>query len=317
MTLYLDEDDVRALVDMPLALQAVEEAHRLHGAGEAVDFPRQRTRMPGAMMHLLQGGVPSLGVMGYKVYTTSRAGARFWVHLFDAANGDPLAVMAADFLGVMRTGATGGVAAKYLARPDARIAGVFGAGWQAQSQIEALCAVRPIDEVRVFARTRDKLERFCNDMSARTGRRVVPAASPEATVTGADVVVTITTASTPVFDGQWLAPGTHVTAAGSNALVRREVDETTVRRAAVICVDSRATALREAGDLLPALEKGRLTEGRLVELGELINGQRAGRADDTAVTLFESQGMAIQDLALAAALLQRAREKSMGRPLPW
>lgn len=317
MSLYLSEDQVRSLIDMPLALQAVEQAHRLHAHGEAVDFPRQRTRVPGAMMHLLQGGIPALGVMGYKVYTSTRAGARFWVHLFDAGSGDPLAVLAADALGMMRTGAVGGIAAKCLARPEARIAGVFGAGWQAQSQIEALCAVRPIEEVRVYARRRAPLERFCADMAVRTGRRVVAAESPRATVADADVVVTITTASEPLFDGQWLEEGCHVTAAGSNSLIRREVDETTLRRAAVICVDSRAVALRESGDLLPALEKGRLTEGRLVELGEVLEGQRAGRPDAAAVTLFESQGMAIQDLALAARVLERARVQGLGTALPY
>ncbi len=317
MTLYLSEDEVRSLIDMPLALAAVEEAHRLHARGEAVDSPRQRTRVPGAMLHVLQGGIPALGVMGCKMYTSTRAGARFWVHLFDAANGDPLAVLAADTLGMMRTGAVGGVAAKVLSRPDARVAGVFGAGWQAQSQIEALCAVRPIEEVRVYARRREPLERFCADMAARTGRRVVPAESPQATVAGADVVVTITTASEPLFDGRWLEDGCHVTAAGANALIRREVDETTLRRAAVICVDSRAVALREAGDLLPALEKGRLAEGRLVELGEVIDGQRPGRPDAAAITLFESQGMAIQDLALAARVLERARAQGLGTVLPY
>ncbi len=306
---------------MPMALEAVEAAHREHAMGGAlggaVDVPRQRTRLPSAMLHILQGALPADAVMGYKAYTTSRAGARFLVHLFDAADGTPLAVIAADHLGMMRTGAAGGVAARWLARDDAQVAGVFGAGWQARSQIEALCAVRPIRLVKVFARNRERLEVFCAEQSQRLQRDIVPAASARETVDGSDVVVTITSAASPLFDGDWLSPGTHVTAAGSNALIRREIDETTVRRAAVVCVDSRATALRECGDLLPLLEKGRLNESQLLELGELIAGLRPGRGDASQITLFESHGMAIQDLALARRVLDEARSRGLGTQLPW
>jgi ornithine cyclodeaminase len=136
-------------------------------------------------------------------------------------------------------------------------------------------------------------------------------------VRGSDVVVTITTAARPVFDGDWLAEGAHVTAAGSNSLIRQEIDESAVRRAAVVCVDSRATALREAGDLLPALEKGRLQEGQLAELGEILAGTRPGRRDARQITLFESQGMAIQDLALALRLVAKARQQGLGTELPY
>lgn len=317
MALYLDEAEVRRIVTMPMALEAVEAAHREHALGGALDVPRQRTRLPSAMLHILQGALKAEGVMGYKAYTTSRAGARFLVHLFDATDGVPLAVIAADYLGMMRTGAAGGVAARWLARPDAAVAGVFGAGWQAQSQIEALCAVRPIRLVKVFARNRERLDVFCTEQSQRLQRDIVPAASARQTVEGSDVVVTITSAANPLFDGDWLSPGIHVTAAGSNALIRREIDETTVRRAAVVCVDSRATALRECGDLLPPLEKGRLNESQLLELGELIAGLRPGRGDASQITLFESHGMAIQDLALARRVLDAARARGLGTELPW
>ncbi len=317
MALYLSEEDVRHIVTMPMALEAVEAAHREHGLGRAIDVPRQRTRLPRSTLHVLQGALPGAGLIGYKAYTTSRAGARFLIHLFDAADGNPVAVIAADYLGMMRTGAAGGVAAKWLARPDADIAGLFGAGWQAQSQIEALCAVRPIRRVRVYSRSREKLQSFCEQQAQRLSCDVVPAASPQEAVAGSAVVVTITTAATPVFDGDWLDAGTHITAAGSNSLVRREIDEAAVRRAAVVCVDARATALKECGDLLPLLEKGRLHEGQLVELGEVIAGVRPGRGDAAQITLFESHGMAIQDLALARRVLDEARSRGLGRELPY
>lgn len=314
--LFLTEEDVGRLLTMDLALEAVEAAHAAHGRGRAVDIPRQRTRIPTAALHILQGALPDEAVFGYKAYTTSREAARFLVHLFDAANGRLLAVIEADLLGMMRTGAAGGIAAKYLARPEAATVGIFGAGWQARGQLEALCRVRPIRRVKVSSRDTARRQAFCDEMALRLGVEVVPAESAEATVRGSDIVVTITTSSTPLFDGNWLEPGCHVNGAGSNALIRRELDETAVRRAGLVCVDSRPTALAEAGDLLPLLEKGRLAERQLVELGEIVAAVRPGRTAAEQITLFESQGMAIQDLALAKRLVALARERGLGQPLP-
>jgi ornithine cyclodeaminase len=317
MALFISESEVAQLLDMGEALAAVEAAHAAHGVGEAIDVPRQRTRLPQAALHILQGALPGLGLFGYKAYTTSRSANRFLVHLFDAGSGALLAVIEADHLGMVRTGAAAGVAAKWLARPRAEVVGLFGAGWQARSQLEALCHVRTIRLVKVQSRNEERRLAFCAEMSARLGVEVKPAAGAEDAVRGSDIVATITTSTAPLFEGDWLAAGSHVSAAGSNALIRREIDEKTVQRAAVVCVDSRATALRECGDLLPALEKGRLHEGRLVELGELVAGRRPGRTDTEQITLFESQGMAIQDLALAARVLELARERGLGRELPF
>lgn len=316
MALFLSEADVKQLLTMEVALDAVAAAHRAHGLGRAIDIPRQRTRMPTAALHILQGALLDDGVFGYKAYTTSREANRFLVHLFEAGSGRLLAVVEADYLGMMRTGAAGGVAASHLAREDAATAGVFGAGWQAQSQIEALCRVRPIRRVNVYSRREDRRAAFCAAMSRRLDVDVRPAASAADAVCGADVVVTITPSAVPVFDGDWLEAGCHVTAAGANALIRREIDETTVRRASLICVDSRATALAEAGDLLPALEKGRLHERQMTELGELVAGVRGGRATTDEITLFESQGLAIQDLAVAGRLFRLATEQGLGREVP-
>lgn len=312
MALLLKEKDVEQLLTMPLALELVERVHREYSAGQAIDIPRERTRLPKAALHILQGAVPSAGVFGYKAYTSSREGIRFIVYAFNAERGNLEAIVEANLLGMVRTGAAGGVAAKYLARPEAKVAGVFGAGWQAQGQIEALAAVRPLERIKVYARKAERLAGFCERMRAKLGIAVEPAASPEETVRASDIVVTITTSATPVFDGAWLEPGTHLNAAGSNSLLRQEIDETAVRRCSPIVVDSRPTALKEAGDLLPALEKGRLHAGQLVELGEVIDGTRAGRTLPEQLTLFESQGMAIQDLVIAAELARRARAQGLG-----
>lgn len=316
MALFLSEADVRQLLTMDLALAAVEAAHRAHALGRAIDIPRQRTRVPTASLHILQGALPDENVMGYKAYTASRQGARFLVHLFDAANGKLQAVIEADFLGMLRTGAAGGIAAKYLSRQESAVAGLIGAGWQAQGQLEALCRVRPIRQVKLFSRDQAKCRLASADFARRFEVEVVPVESAEAAARDSDIVVTITSSATPVVQGDWLAPGTHINAAGSNALIRRELDEKAVSRAGLVCVDSRATALREAGDLLPALEKGRLHEGQLVELGEIVAGSRSGRTDPEAITLFESQGMAIQDLAVAKCLVELAKQHGLGTQLP-
>jgi ornithine cyclodeaminase len=315
MALYLTEADVRQLLTMDMALEAVEAAHRAHALGRAIDIPRQRTRVPTASLHILQGALLDENVMGYKAYTASKAGVRFLLHLFDSASGTLAAIIEADFLGMMRTGAAGGVAAKYLARADAAVVGMIGAGWQAQSQLEALCKVRPIRQVKLFSRDAEKCRHASADFARRYGVEVAPVESAETAVRDSDIIITITSSATPVVLGEWLTPGMHLNAAGSNALIRRELDEKAIGKADLICVDSRATALREAGDLLPALEKGRLHEGQLIELGELVTGIRPGRSDQRAITLFESQGMAIQDLALARRLVDLALLRGTGKTL--
>ena len=312
MALFLREADVERLLTMDATLDLVERVHREYSTGQAIDVPRERTRLPKAALHILQGAVPSMGVFGYKAYTSSREGVRFLVYVFDAERGNLEAIVEANHLGMMRTGAAGGVAAKWLAREDARVVGLFGSGWQAQGQLQALARVRKLECVKVFSRNAEKLAKFCVKMRERLSLDVVPAASPEDAVKASDIVVTITTSATPVFDGEWLAPGTHVNAAGSNSILRQEIDETTVRRAQPVVVDSRPSAIKEAGDLLPALEKGRLHAGGLTEIGEVIAGIRPGRTSPEQVTLFESQGMAIQDLVIAAHLMRLAREQGAG-----
>lgn len=316
MALFLTENDVKQVLTATMALEAVESAHRDLALGQAQDTPRARTRLPQTVLHILQGALPAQGVIGYKAYTTNRSGNRFLVHMFDAASGLLLAIIEADYMGMIRTGAASGIAARCLARPDARVAGVFGAGWQAEGHVRAICAALPLDRVKVFSRNREKLQVFCQRMSEATGVAVVPAASPEETVRGSDLVGTVTTATQPLFDAEWLAPGTHINAAGSNALIRQELSEATLRRCALIAVDAVPTALAEAGDLLPLLEKGRLHARQLVELGDILTGKHAGRTSAEQITVFESQGMAIQDLAVALRVVAAARARGLGVELP-
>lgn len=317
MALFLNEEVVRQLLTMPLTIEAVEESHKELSLARAIDIPRQRTRLPQTALHILQGALPGRDAIGYKAYTSNRSGIRFLVHVFSAASGALRVVMEADYLGMMRTGAASGVATRWLARPDAEVLGVFGAGWQAEGNIEAIAAVRKLRKVKVFARNTERLAAFCAKMSDRLQIDVVPGASPEDTVRGSDIVSTITTASSPLFDAAWLSPGTHINAAGSNSLIRREVGEDVLKVSSPIVVDSVETALKEAGDLLPVMEKGRLSERQLVELGDIILGRHPGRSKPEDITLFESQGMAIQDISVAVRLEALARENGLGVELPY
>jgi ornithine cyclodeaminase len=316
VAIFLAENDVKQLLTVSMALEAVESAHRDLANGLAQDTPRARTRLPQTVLHMLQGALPAQGVIGYKAYTTNRSGNRFLVHLFDAASGVLLAIIEADYLGMVRTGAASAVAAKYLARPESQVAGVFGSGWQAEGHVRAICAALPLQQVKVCGRQPEKLNAFCARLQEITGVEMVPTISPEATVRGSDLIGTVTTATLPLFDAAWLEPGTHINAAGSNALIRQELSEAAIRRCALVCVDSVPTALAEAGDLLPLLEKGRLHTRQLVELGDVMIGRRPGRQNAGEITLFESQGMAIQDLALGVRLLAAARERGLGVDLP-
>ncbi len=316
MAIFLSENDVKQLLTVEMAMEGVESAHRDLSLGLAQDTPRARTRLPQTVLHILQGALPAQGVIGYKAYTTNRSGNRFLVHLFDSASGVLQAIIEADYLGMIRTGAASGVAAKWLARPESRVAGVFGSGWQAEGHVRAICASLPLRQVKVFGRNPEKLAAFCGRLQVATGVEIVPTVSAEATVRDSDLLGTVTTATLPLFDADWLEPGMHINAAGSNALIRQELSEAAVRRCAVVCVDAVPTALAEAGDLLPLLEKGRLHARQLVELGDVLISQRAGRQNPDEITLFESQGMAIQDLAVGVRVLAAARERGLGVVLP-
>jgi len=316
MARFLDEEDIARLLSMPLALDVVEQAMAELARGEATNVPRDRLRSARTTMHLMQALVPSQGAMGYKVYTVNQGVVRFLLHLYDSASGRLLGILQARLLGMQRTGAASGVATRLLARPDARTLGLFGSGRQAAAQLEAVCLVRPITLVKVFARDRDRLTSFCQAQSQRLGIEVRPAASARETVEGSDIVSTITSTETPLFDGAWLAEGAHVNAAGSNMLSRRELDETALIRCGLIATDSREVARRECGDLLPLIEKGRIGWGQVRELGDVLIGRTPGRVNEGQITCFESHGLAVQDVALGARLLVLAEQQGLGSELP-
>ncbi|MEP7200908.1 MAG: ornithine cyclodeaminase family protein [Chloroflexota bacterium] len=315
MTLFLTEQNVTELLTMSSALACVEEAFRQQGLGLAQNQPRRRLRPPKGVLHMMAAALPSLGVMGYKSYTTTRSGAKFLVMLYSTETGELLAVIQADRLGQMRTGAASGVATKYLANPDADTLGMIGAGWQAESQLLAIAAVRPLKTVRVFSRDAARRNAFAAKMSQATGIAVTPSESAPEAVKDASIVVTITGSRTPVLQGAWLADGAHVNAAGSNGLARAEIDDEVARRAALIVTDSVEQAKMECGDLLSPIERNLVAWEQVRELGDVVLGRIKGRGARNDITLFESHGVAIEDMATAKRVYELAKERGVGREI--
>ncbi len=317
MPLFLSEKDVTDLLTMEDALGAVEAVFKLHATGEATNESRRRSRAAGATLHVMSGAAANFGsfkgLLGLKAYTVTRRGARFHVSLYDAESGELLAFIEADKLGQMRTGAASGIATKYLARRNARTVGVYGTGWQARSQLEAVCAVRDIEKVKVYSRSPENRASFCLEMSARLNDVAMsPVERPEAAAES-DIVITITSSRDPVLLGAWLKPGAHVNAAGGNSLLRREFDDDVIKRSSFIAVDSIDQARIEAGELVTSVEKGLLTWERVKELRSVVSGELRGRTGDDEITLFKSLGIAIEDIATAAALFQKAKAQKVGR----
>ena len=256
-------------------------------------------------------GSAALGWCGLKTYCTGRDGATFFVLLFDQATGGLAAIMEADALGRIRTGAATGVAADHLAAPAAETVGIVGCGYQAETQLEALAAVRPLRRVEAYCRRGARRLAFAEKMAERLRIPVAPAASAEAAVRNKDIVVAVTTARTPVVRGDWLAEGAFVAAAGGNALSRRELDRRAVRHARRIVVDDLPQARIECGDLA-ALGAG-FDWGSVETLGDVV---AAGRGSDEAGSaLFESQGIAAEDIAAASVVYRRAREEAAVLPI--
>lgn len=316
MIRYLNEKDVRQLFTMKDAVAWVEEALKARAEGRATDMPRARTRVPQGTLHVLQASARDLNRIGYKSYYSSSTGTRFMVHLYDMAKGPLDAMCEASQLGMVRTGAASGVATRYLAREDASIVAMIGAGKQAVGQLEAVCEVRDIKHVRVWSRKPETARKFCDALSSRLQVEMTVVESGAEAVRGAHIVNVITKAASPVLLGEWLEPGQHINAAGSNSLIRRELDQAAVRRADYITVDSRNTAKNECGDLLPLTETGLLDWETLTEIGEVITGRAPRRTSAGQITLYESHGMGIQDLYCATKLVELARAQGVGADYP-
>jgi ornithine cyclodeaminase/alanine dehydrogenase len=308
--LYLTEDEVRALLPMDKGVEVMRDTFRALGDGSALNQARRRLRLPtGAVLHQMAGAVGNY--YGTKIYSVHvKHGAHFWLHLFDANTAEPLALMEANWLGQIRTGAASGYATDLFARPDSTVLGVIGSGFQARSQIEAMLQVRPIQSVYVWSRHEERRRAFAEECSRdlRVPVRATPTA--EEAIRDADIVVTATFSKDPVIEDAWVRAGTHVNAMGSNNAERRELPPALIARADVIVVDSIEQAKLESGDLLLAWSEADWRTPRLIELKDA----GLGRMSPNHVTIFKSNGLGVEDVAAAAYVYECAKRNGYGQP---
>jgi alanine dehydrogenase len=304
--LWLTEEDVASLATPGDAVPVIEDCFRRMATGQVELMPRRRFAVDGGYFAVMAAADRALGVAGVKSYTLVNGSLSFVVCLFDLGTGALTATIAADRLGQIRTGAASGVAAKHLARPGATSVGLFGAGWQAESQLAAIRAAVPsIERVVVSSRTREKAEAF----AARNDATVSDDPAEAGTC---DIVVTVTTSKKPVLQGAWLTPGALVCAVGANDPRARELDDAVIERAAFICCDSIEDAKHESGDLIMPVATGLLEWGAVRELHDVVAGTVIPRAAESDIVVFKSNGIAPWDIALGHEVVRRAVERGVG-----
>ena len=311
--LYLTESEVDSLVGIDDAISAVQGVGESMARGETVFNPRTRLRMKNGFLHLMPASLETEDLFGYKAYTSFKGAARFIVFLFSGGSGELLALIEGDKLGQLRTGAASAVATRILSRTNSSSLGIIGSGYQAESQLSGICAVRKIKGVKIYSRNPDHASSFCERV-ARAVNVPLRAVSEPGEAASSDIVVTVTNSNSPVLNGAMLRSGAHVNAVGGNMLIRKELDESVVERAQTIVIDSREQGKVECGDFLGPVEKGKLHWENILEFSDLFNG-RAIRKDDDSVTLFKSQGIAPWDVAIAAVVYRRALEEKRGKRL--
>jgi ornithine cyclodeaminase/alanine dehydrogenase-like protein (mu-crystallin family) len=315
MALVLREKDVRRLLSMPDTVEVLEQAFAALAQNNALNRPRTRLVLANGVLHMLSAAAPSLGVLGFKAYTTFREGVRFVVMLFSAQDGQLLAIIEAGWLGCMRTGGASGVATKYLARPDAKIVGLIGAGNQAVTQLMGVCAVRQISGVYVYSRRPHECAIFCDEMTRLLNIDVKPVTTAQQAVEAADILVTATTSPDPVLRGEWLKPGCHINAIGSNWAQRRELDVSTLQLSSLIVTDSREQAHIEAGDLIIPANEGLFDWNEVYNLSDVIVGYAPQRELPDDITLYKGIGIALEDIATAEHVYRLAVSQNIGQEL--
>ncbi|MDP9146873.1 MAG: ornithine cyclodeaminase family protein [Acidobacteriota bacterium] len=315
MALHINESEVRSVLTMEMALEAVEDSLRKQARAEVVVQPRRRFELPNGFYHYMAAADYSSGFIAEKQYTYVSGKLRFLVSLFEIATGDLVALIEADYMGRLRTGAASGIATKVLARKNSKIAAIVGTGGQARTQLQAVAAVRKLESARAYGRDATRRQKFCSEMSERLGIPVTAAGSAKEAVQGADIVCTATTAAHAVVIGADLSQGMHINAIGANHAHKRELDEAAVGRAGVIVVDSLEQSREEAGDLILAFHGNESRWAAVKRLADVVYGKIPGRENDSQVTLFKSNGIASWDLAAAVKVFSLSRTKKLGREI--
>ncbi len=312
--LYLRETDVDRLLSMPCAIQVMDEAFCSLAGGNADNAPRERVRAPGIVLHSMSAALADRQLVGWKQYTTTAHGARFHVGLYDQQSGELSALIEADRLGQLRTGAVTGLAVRHLAVAEANQVGMFGCGWQAESQLAAVATVRNLRRPFVFSRDSHRRKQFAEKMATQLNIDVVACVEPSHAVEGLPIIITATTSREAVFDGRRLADGALVCAVGSNWLQKSELDAEVFRRARLIVCDNVACCRKEAGDLVQAQQAGVFEWDDAKELADVVTGKIV-RNSLQDIVVFKSVGMALEDVAIGGKLLDLARQHGIGSVL--
>ncbi len=315
MALILREKHVRSLLSMGDTVTVLEETFNALAQGSVVQQPRSRIAIPKGVLTILMGAAPSFGVIGFKTYTAFREGVRYLIMLFSAQDGQLLAMIEADRIGSMRTGGTSAIATKYMARADATIVGMIGAGTQAVTQLMGICTVRPVTIVYVYSRRQRERELFCQEMQRLLNVQIIPVTHPRQAVEPADILITATTASEPVLHGEWLKPGCHINAIGSNWAHRRELDATTLHRSSIIATDCVEQAQIEAGDFIIPANEGLFDWQRVHELAHIIHRRKPQRASSNDITLYKGLGTALEDIVTAVHVYNLAHRQGLGEEI--
>lgn len=312
MTLYLSDMEVGRLLSTEIAIQCLDAAFKDQATGGAINLPRRRIPLRSGSYNTMSAAWLERDVVGEKSYVATRHGVGFFVLLYNTTRNGLIAMFEANSLGQIRTGAASGLASRYMARPDSETVGMIGTGYQAQSQLESVVTVLPIKSAKIYSRSLENREKFALEMSDKLGIEIIGTTSAEEAIKGADVLITVTGSSTPVLFGDWLVPGVHINAAGANSWMRRELDNAAVSKANMIITDDVPQARVECADLMQAAETGRLNWQQVFSLADITSGRITARSSPDDITLFESQGVALEDIAVAEYLYKMATNLGVG-----
>ena len=310
MGILITEKDVKNLLTMELAICSLEEIFKKESIKDSVNSSRIRINLPEGSLNFMAASSKSLNLIGTKSYIPkTKTAIKFYVQLYDGENGNLLSVIEANLMSRIRTGAASGLATKYLAKKNSSVLGIIGTGTQALHQAIAICKVRKIKTINIYSRNVNNRKNFCalinkniNAISVKTSKECVE---------NADIITTITNSDSPVFSSKWIKPGTHINAAGSNVSTKREIDKETISKASTIVTDNIDQAKIECGDLIQPINIGITSWDKINTLSDLITGKIKGRSTDNEITIFESQGVAIEDLAIGSLLYDLAVKKAI------
>jgi ornithine cyclodeaminase/alanine dehydrogenase-like protein (mu-crystallin family) len=319
MTISLSSQEISSLFTMKDYIETIESAYQQMGRGEAIMLPRinvDSSQVPG-FLKILPASLSELGVAGIHAYTVE-AGGSFTkvILLFDTNSGNLQAIIESDRIGWLVPGAASAVATKYLAKREAKVMSIFGSGRQARSQLSAISFVRNLELVKVYSPEKIHREQYCKEMGKLHGLNIVAVDSPEEAIKGSDILSTTTNSTTPLFNGNLIESGIHINAIGAHYPDRRELDSVCVQKSKVV-VDSKDRALKEEGELLIPISEGVFKADHIYgELGEIIAGKKQGRVNEKEITLFLSGAIAIEYVAIAAKVYQKALQEGIGREFP-